>query len=131
MALKIVGSSPIIHPIKNKHPFRVLIFYGIRWIMGLEESGPPVRAGKKVSGGHFFSSGESPVCRTGGKQQAERENNLLDSPDEINLSGDIHIKNVVGVTDGVSVSRNLRDIDRNCIFRMWFYLECIRYHTIQ
>lgn len=71
MALKIVGSSPIIHPIKNKHPFRVLIFYGIRWIMGLEESGPPVRAGKKVSGGHFFSSGESPVCRTGGKQQEE------------------------------------------------------------
>lgn len=99
--------------------------------MGLEESGPPVRAGKKVSGGHFFSSGESPVCRASGKQQAERENNLLDSPDEINLSGDIHIKNVVGVTDGVSVSRNLRDIDRNCIFRMRFYLECIRYNTIQ
>ena len=99
--------------------------------MGLEESGPPARAGKKVSGGHLFSSGESPVCRTGSKQQAERENNLLDSPDEMNLSGDIHIKNVVGVTDGVPVSRNLRDIDRNCIFRMRFYLECIRYNTIQ
>ena len=38
VALKIVGSSPIIHPIKNKHPFRVLIFYGIRWIMGLERA---------------------------------------------------------------------------------------------
>lgn len=37
MALKIVGSSPIIHPIKNGHPFRVSIFYGIRRIMGLEE----------------------------------------------------------------------------------------------
>ena len=54
-----------------EHPFRVLLFYGIRWIMGLEESGPPVRAGKKVSGGHFFSSGESPVCRASGKQQEE------------------------------------------------------------
>ena len=29
--------------------------------MGLEESGPPLRAGKKVSSGHFFSSGESPA----------------------------------------------------------------------
>lgn len=39
MALKIVGSSPIIHPIKNGHPKRVSIFYGIRRIMGLEEGG--------------------------------------------------------------------------------------------
>ena len=38
VALKTVGSSPIIHPMK-KAPLRGAFFMG--WMMGLEESDPP------------------------------------------------------------------------------------------
>lgn len=60
MALKIVGSSPIIHPIKNGHPKRVSIFYGIRRIMGLEEGGGSVAAVKNSPVDCFLARGRVP-----------------------------------------------------------------------
>ena len=63
MALKIVGSSPIIHPIKNGHPKRVSIFYGIRRIMGLEEGGGGVAAVKNSPVDCFLAGGESRAVR--------------------------------------------------------------------
>ena len=49
MALKIVGSSPIIHPIKQRHPIGMPLFYGMD--TGLE------RALRKQSGGLFLARG--------------------------------------------------------------------------
>ena len=55
MALKIVGSSPIVHPIKTGDIFGYLLFlYGIWWMMGLE------RPLKKQSGGLFLGRGRVP-----------------------------------------------------------------------
>ena len=58
VALKIVGSSPIIHPIKKKHSYwsASFLWNGYR----IRRERPTRRVGKKVSGGHFFSSGENP-----------------------------------------------------------------------
>ena len=56
----IVGSSPIIHPIKNGHPFRVSIFYGIRRIMGLEEGGGSVAAVKNSPVDRLLARGRVP-----------------------------------------------------------------------
>ena len=59
MALKIVGSSPIIHPIKTGDIFGYLLFlYGIWWIMGLE------RPKRKQSGGLFSGRGRVPSLPT-------------------------------------------------------------------
>ena len=61
VALKIVGSSPIIHPIKITPSVRMVLFLWNPVNNGTRRERPARRAGKKVSGGHFFSSGESPI----------------------------------------------------------------------
>ena len=56
VALKIVGSSPIIHPIKTGDIFGYLLFlYGIWGMMGVE------RAKRKQSGGLFSARGRVPA----------------------------------------------------------------------
>ena len=62
VALKIVGSSPIIHPIKITPSVRMVLFLWNPVNNGTRRERPARRAGKKVSGGHFFSSGESPMA---------------------------------------------------------------------
>ena len=52
MALKVVGSNPIIHPRNKNQGFCLgFLFSGNKWIMGFER---PLR---KVSGGHFSGRG--------------------------------------------------------------------------
>ena len=58
MALKIVGSSPIIHPIKNPFRFAEGIFYGVT--LGLEESGPTEGRVKKCPVDTFLARGRVP-----------------------------------------------------------------------
>ena len=65
MALKIVGSSPIIHPIKQEHSeWGALV---LSWRMGLEESDRPLGRGKSVRWTLFQLGGEShyPPHKTG------------------------------------------------------------------
>ena len=58
MALKVVGSNPIIHPIKNPEAFASGIFYGVD--NGIRRGRPERSEGKKHAGGMFFSPGENP-----------------------------------------------------------------------
>ena len=64
MALKIVGSSPIIHPMKKALASASAFFRGVN---GTRRGRPNRREGKKVSGGHFFSPGESPCTADGSR----------------------------------------------------------------
>ena len=69
MALKVVGSNPIIHPIK-KDTQPGVFFYGMG--MGFERP-PPVRTlVEKVSGGHFLGRGRihgTQTAATKGRRQ--------------------------------------------------------------
>jgi len=57
VALKVVGSTPIIHPIKTGDIFGYLLFlYGIWGMMGIE------RAKRKQSGGLFSARGRLPCA---------------------------------------------------------------------
>ena len=65
MALKIVGSSPIIHPRKREDTLRYPLFF---WIMGLERLAPVRTLVQKQSGGLFLGRG-----RVHGFQNAVRK----------------------------------------------------------
>lgn len=116
MALKIVGSSPIIHPIKNGHPKRVPIFYGIRRIMGLEEGGGSVAAVKNSPVDCFLARGRVPrrqanLCgfvhrdaallgfRSGGSFEFQREYRSCMDRRTVSLSG------MLGIPPECSVER--------------------------
>ena len=70
MALKVVGSTPIIHPIKESLRFAEGFFYGVD--DGSRRGRPDRREGKKVSGGHFFSPGETPWMADGTPKECWR-----------------------------------------------------------
>ena len=59
MALKIVGSSPITHPIKEKHPLWVLFFYGVD---GTRRERPAIGRAKKCPVDTFLARGRVPCA---------------------------------------------------------------------
>ena len=64
MALKVVGSNPIIHP-RNETEAFASVFSFLGWIKWDSKGRPERSEGKKVSGGHFLSLWENPGAADG------------------------------------------------------------------
>ena len=83
MALKIVGSSPIVHPIKTGDIFGYLLFlYGFCRMMGVE------RPLKKQSGGLFLGRERVPLSPDASQRDVDGHNAYIFVANLLRLSYD-------------------------------------------